>query len=360
MAKFHQLMVSEVRKETDDCVSIAFEIPPELKEEYKFTQGQYLTLKLMMNGEELRRTYSICSSPLSESELRIASKRIKNGKVSNFLFEKLKPGDGIEVMTPMGSFFAPLNPAQPKKYLMFAGGSGITPIFSILKTVLHAEPASKISLFYANRDERSIIFRHQLDILEKYYYGRLEIFHILENPSEKNENIFTGILTEEKTEELLKKYTDIKSINECFICGPPPMMKNIKSTLEKFNVDEQLIHLEYFSAVMEDLAKAEKKEIPEIPSMSSRVTVILDGVETSFELNAKGKSILETAIENDLDVPYACRAGVCSTCKAKLLEGKVKMDINYALTQSEVNLGFILTCQSHPVTEKVVASYDEI
>lgn len=361
MAKFHPLLVSDIRKETEECVSVAFTIPDELREEYKFIQGQYVTLKLTIDGEELRRSYSICSSPATETEFRIASKKVQNGKVSNYLSDTLKKGDTLEVMTPMGNFYSPLNPSQPKNYLMFAGGSGITPIISIIKTVLNVEPGSKLSLFYGNRDEESIIFRDTLTALEKSFPGRLKIFHILEKPTRQQEEIFTGMMTLEKTEALLKKYAEIKPVNEFFICGPLPMMNNVKAVLEKLNVDRELIHIEYFTTVLEDIAKAEKVELPHaLPLVNSRVTVVLDGSETSFELNSKGKTILDACIDQELDVPFACKGAVCCTCKAKLLEGKVDMDMNYALTQNEVSSGYILTCQSHPTTEKVVVSYDEI
>lgn len=361
MAKFHTLFVKDVRKETEECVSVAFDIPNELKDEFRFIQGQYVTLKLNLEGEDLRRSYSICSSPVADTEFRIASKKVKDGKVSNYLFEKLKTGDKLEVMTPMGNFYSSLIPSLSKNYIMFAGGSGITPIFSIIKTVLKVEPGSKIILFYGNRDETSVIFKNQLIGLEKSSNGRLKIFQILERPIESHEEIFTGILTTEKIEELLKKHSEIKSVNEFFICGPLPMMNNVKATLEKFKIDKELIHIEYFTTVLEDIVKAEKTEAPHVlPYLNSKVTVILDGAETTFELNAKGKTILDAAIDQDLDVPFACKGAVCCTCKAKLLEGRVDMDMNYALTQSEVSSGYILTCQSHPTTEKVVISYDEI
>lgn len=359
MAKFHSLLVSDIRKETDDCVSVAFAIPPGLKDDFKFIQGQYITLRLTLDGEELRRAYSICSSPLRDNEFRIASKKVANGKVSGFLFDKLKAGDALDVMTPMGNFYAPLNPAANKIYLMFAGGSGITPIFSIIKTVLHAEPGSKVILFYGNRDESSIIFRQSLVDLEKKSAGRLKIFHILEKPASDHDEIFTGLLTEEKTDLLLKKFSDIKYAHEFFICGPLPMMNNVKTVLEKAGVAGELIHIEYFTTVLEDIARAEKIEQHILPSINSQVTVILDDTETKFILNSKSKTILDTCIDQGLDVPFACKGAVCCTCKAKLLEGKVDMTMNYALTASEVESGYILTCQSHPLTEKVVLSYDE-
>ena len=361
MAKFYPLKVTDIRKETNDCVSVAFEIPKEFKDYFRFIQGQYVTLKIIIDGEELRRSYSICSSPAADSEFRIASKKVTNGKVSNFLYDQLRTGDILEVMTPMGNFHAPLNPVEQRNYVLFAGGSGITPVFSIIKTVLNVEPKSRIILFYGNRDEDSIIFKKPLHDLEKKYPDRFKIHAVLEFPEVNTDDLFKGVMTVEKTEILLKRFADVKSVSEFFICGPLPMMNNVKRALENLGVAKESIHIEYFTTVLEDIAKAEKSEPPhKIPSLSSKITVILDGAETSFELNSKGKSILDAAIEHDLDVPFACKGAVCCTCKAKLLEGKVDMDMNYALTPNEVDKGYILTCQSHPITEKIVVSYDEI
>ncbi len=361
MAKFHSLTVSNIRKETDDCVSISFNIPDNLKEEFRFIQGQYVTLKMNIEGEELRRSYSLCSSPIAENDFRIASKKVSNGKVSNFLFERLKVGDSLEVMTPMGNFYSKLDPSHSKNYLLFAGGSGITPVFSIIKTVLNVEKDSTIKLFFGNKDESSVIFKEALNDLEKKHSGRFGVYHIFEKPQKPYSPDLTGLLTREKTEELLSKHVEMDKPQECFICGPLPMMNNIKDTLEKFQVPKESIHIEYFTTVLEDIARAEKVEIQNnIPETISNVTVILDGSETTFKIKSTGKSILDTCIDNDLDVPFACKGAVCCTCKAKIISGKVTMDMNYALTSHEVTMGYILTCQSHPQSENVTVSYDEI
>lgn len=359
MAKFYPLSVSDVRKETEHCISVAFEIPDALKKKFSFLMGQYITLKIKINGEELKRTYSISSSPVLEQEIRIAFKRVKNGKVSNYLFESLKKGDMVEVMAPMGNFHSNINPSDPKNYLLFATGSGITPIFSILKTVLFSGPGSKVFLIYSNRDESSIIFKRKLEELQEQYQGRLKVLHLLKNPSGLHEAELTGVLTTEKTEELLKKNTDIRSFHEFFICGPSGLMQNVKTVLEKLSVPGESIHLEYFSAVLQDISEAEKRNPANQPDIVlSKVSVILDGKQTDFELNSNGEPILDAVLAQGLDAPYACKSGICSTCMAKILEGKVGMEKSTALTDSEVSEGFILTCQSHPLSEKVVITYD--
>jgi ring-1,2-phenylacetyl-CoA epoxidase subunit PaaE len=357
MAKFHSLRVSEVRRETADCVSVAFEIPAELKAEYQYIQGQYLTLKLTVNGEEIRRSYSLCSSPVADNEWRIAIKKVKDGRGSGFINDKLKAGDSMEVMTPMGNFYTPLNASNKKNYVLFAGGSGITPMLSIIKTILKAEPQSTLQLFYGNRDEASAIFKKVIDELAANSSGRLQVVHIMEHPAAGVDALYKGMLTREKTAELLKKHLSSKTDNEYFICGPGPMMENVKASLQEMKVDEKRLHIEYFTAVLEAVNKAEAMNTS-ASSSASKVTVIMDGRETEFELAENGQVILDAALDEGVDVPYACKGAVCCTCRAKLIEGKVKMDNNYALTDGEVKEGYILTCQSHPLTPKVVVNYD--
>ncbi|MFI5150630.1 MAG: 2Fe-2S iron-sulfur cluster-binding protein [Bacteroidia bacterium] len=355
MARFHTLQVSDVRRETSDCVSIAFEIPASLQAEYTYIQGQYLTLKLLAGGEELRRSYSLCSSPLTDTELRIAVKKVKNGKGSCWLNDNLKKGDKVEVMTPMGNFHTPLSAENTRNYVLFAGGSGITPMFSIIKTILKAEPKSTLCLFYGNRSSDSGIFKKELDALASANQARFKAFHILEEGGE--EELYKGVLSKEKVRQLILKHVDNKADNEYFICGPGPMMENVKQVLQDLRTDEKKVHIEYFTAVLEAVKKAEAGQ-GGTGKLLSKVTVIMDGQRTDFELSSEGKVILDAALDKGVDVPYACKGAVCCTCRAKLLEGKVKMDNNYALTDHEVKEGFILTCQSHPLTEKVVVDYD--
>lgn len=359
MAKFHKLKVADVTRETADCVSIAFEIPEPLKGEYKYIQGQYLTLKLKVNGEEIRRSYSICSSPVLDKDLRVAIKKVKDGRGSNYLNDSIKAGDEIEVMTPMGNFYSELSSSNKKNYVLFAGGSGITPMLSIIKTTLHTEPGSTIILFYGNRDEASVIFKKQLEDLEAANRERLKVVHILEKPPGETTDLLKGLLTPEKTKALIEKYVSLNNNdNEFFICGPSAMMDCVKQALHHLNISDKKVHIEYFTASLDAVKTATRIEDTKHPIIESHVTVILDGEETTFTLKPDGPAILDAALDADLDVPFACKGAVCCTCRAKLIEGKVHMDMNYALSDSEIAAGFILTCQSHPLTPVVKVDYD--
>ena len=353
MAKFHKLKVSDVRKETADCVSVAFDVPAELKSEYTFLAGQYLTLKLFVKGEELRRSYSICSAPF-ESELRVAVKRVKEGKGSNLVNDALKAGDEVEVMTPMGGFHSPMSSMHKKKYVLFAGGSGITPMLSIIKTVLRSEPGSSLNLFYGNLDEASTIFKKQLDELAGSSAGRLKVCYVLDKPASAIDELFKGMMTKDKVKTIFEKYVNLKDDNEFFICGPKPMMDNVRETLEEQKVEKSRIHIEYFTSAID----APDKTVSASEKIVAKVTVSQYGIETTFELASTGKAILDAAIEHGVDAPFACKGAVCATCRGKVLEGKVMMSKNFALTDSEVAEGYILTCQSHPISPVVKVDYD--
>ncbi len=355
MAKFHTLTVNDVKRETADSVSIAFNIPPQLQPEYKFTQGQYLTLKLNVGGEEIRRSYSICSNPYTDNELRVAVKEVKDGKGSTMINRNLKVGDHVEVMTPMGNFYSLLSGANKKHYVLFAGGSGITPMMSIIKSVLYVEKQSKITLVYANRDEASVIFGTELVKLQELHKEKLSIHFVYDTPKNPIDALYSGMLTTEKVGALLEKF-QLQSADEVFICGPAPLMETIKNVLKAKNVKDEKVHIEYFSAVLDTISKAENANSGS--GLTSKVTVIQYGIETQLDLASDGSSILDAALDAGVDVPFACKGAVCCTCRAKVLEGKVTMDANFALTDKEVSQGYILTCQSHPITEKVIVDYD--
>ena len=357
MAKFHTLKVAEVRRETAEAVSIAFDIPEAVKAEYAYIQGQYVTLKIKLNGEEVRRSYSVCSSPLANEPMRVAVKQVKDGRMSTYLNTQLKAGDMLEVMTPMGSFHSAMNAANKKNYVLFAGGSGVTPMLSIIKTVLIAEPQSTIVLLYGNRDEASIIFKTELEKIAAEHKDRLKMVHVLEYSAHAEGSLLRGIMTPEKVKALVENYVGLNLDNEFFICGPGPMMRNVESTLIELKIAKERIHLEYFTV---DAGAAPAQPAPEIAELESSVTVIMDGEETTFELSSKGKSVLDAAMDAGVDVPFSCKGAVCCTCKAKVLEGKVQMDKNFALTDKEVEEGYILTCQAHPITGKVVVDYDVV
>ncbi len=357
MAKFYSLKVNDVKRETADAVSVAFEVPPQLWPEYQYKQGQYLTLKLKVNGEEIRRSYSICTSPFAEKELRIAIKEVKAGKGSTFVNRNLKTGDMVEVMTPMGTFHSVLSGSAKKHYVLFAGGSGITPMMSILKSVLYIEKQSKVTLVYANREEDATIFKTEIEKLAADNSDKLKVIFVYDAPKGSVPDLHKGLPTQEKVKALLENYGGLNA-DEYFICGPGPMMENVKVVLENLKVAKEKIHIEYFTAVLEAVAKAEG--LSTAKNVKSSVTVSLYGIETHFDLKTEGSSILEAAIDAGVDAPFSCKGAVCCTCRAKVLEGKVKMDANFALTDAEVAEGYILTCQSHPLTEKVVIDYDAI
>jgi ring-1,2-phenylacetyl-CoA epoxidase subunit PaaE len=361
MAKFFRLKIAEVTRETAESVSVLFEVPEDIKDNFKFVQGQYVTLKLNVNGEELRRSYSICSSPVLNEGLRVAVKKVQGGRVSGYINDKLKAGEEMEVMVPMGNFFTKMDPVHKKKYVLFAGGSGITPMISILKTVLVKEPMSSVLMFYGNQNEDAIIFKSQLDELEKKYAGKLKIYHVLNEP-QKEENkidvLFTGIMLPEKVTALVQKYVDLKDDNEFFICGPSPMMANVVESLKLLNAPEQKVHVEYFSAPPDTSESVGIEQPMGNSTFSSEVTIVCDGDETTLTLGAD-EVILDAALAANIDAPYACRGGSCCTCRAKVIEGKVIMKVNYALLESEVEQGYILTCQSMPITPTVVVDYDQ-
>jgi ring-1,2-phenylacetyl-CoA epoxidase subunit PaaE len=356
MAKFHLLKVSDVRRETADAVSVAFEVPAHLQPEYIFKHGQYITLKLTINGEELRRSYSVCTSPYSENELRVAVKEVKDGRASTYINRQLKAGDMIEVMTPMGNFTSPLSGAAKKHYVLFAGGSGITPIISILKSILYVEKQSTVTLYYANRHEDAVIFHAQLVDIAQKNAESVRIFSIYDTPRHSTDELYSGLLTKEKVQTILGKHEELGKISEIFICGPGPMMENIKGALEEMNIPSEKVHIEYFATVLDTLAKAEV--VGSDSDVLSEVTVMHYGTQEKIKLKTKGATILDAAIDAGMDVPFSCKGAVCCTCRAKVLEGKVIMDANFALTDGEVAQGFVLTCQSHPLTEKVVIDYD--
>jgi len=358
MARFHTLKVKDIRRETADSVSVAFEIPPMAQPEFQFKQGQYITIKLHVNGEEIRRSYSICTSPYSEKELRVAVKEVKDGRASSLMNRHWKVGDMVEVMTPMGNFHSVLSGNNKKKYVLFAGGSGITPMMSILKSVLYIEKQSTVTLVYANRDEESVIFNEEVQKIASENSDRFKLLNIYDTPRAPVSDLQKGLLTVDRVKAIIENYGGINA-DEYFICGPGPMMENIKNALESLKISKEKIHIEYFSAVVDAVNNAAANEVTG-KAVNSAITVIQYGFETQMMLNTEGLSILDASIEAGVDAPFSCKGAVCCTCRAKVLEGKVKMDNNFALTEAEVEEGFVLTCQAHPLTEKVVIDFDAI
>lgn len=361
MAKFHTLTVRDIRQETDECVSVSFDVPQDLKSQFEFIQGQYLTLRTRINDEDVRRSYSICSAP-HEGELRVAIKKVPNGKFSTFANDVLKPGDELLVMPPQGRFYTELNPKNKKNYVAFAAGSGITPVISIMKSVLKVEPESSFTLFYGNKDAQHIIFKEEIDDLKNSYMQKLRVHYVLsrENPGS---DLFYGRINEEKCNSFCNLLMKPESVDEVFLCGPEPMIKAASNTLDVNGVAGDKIHYELFtspnqpSAKQHSTSKAGTKSDAKVDV--SRVKVILDGEETHITVSTDGDNILDAALKAGADVPFACKGAVCMTCKAKVLKGDVKMDKNYALLDEEVNQGYVLTCQSHPTTNEVTVSYDD-
>jgi len=353
---FEQLPVREVRRETNDCVSIAFEVPENLKASFQFIQGQYITLKTKIGGEEVRRSYSICSSPLDD-ELRVAVKKVPNGIFSTYANELLKAGDQLDVMPPMGKFFTPLVPTQKKNYVGFAAGSGITPLLSIIKTTLQTERESTFTLVYGNRNRHSIIFRETLEALKNKYMDRFRLIHILSRET-TDTPLNSGRIDADKCLVLCDKTIDLEQTDEFFLCGPEEMIFAVKNVLEQQKVPAQKIHFELFTTAGQQNKKIKPQEEETDKGPKSKITVKLDGISFDFELSQKGDAILDAALKHGADLPYACKGGVCCTCRAKLVEGEVDMEVNYGLEPDEIEQGFILTCQSHPKSEKVVVDFD--
>ncbi|MED6303029.1 MAG: 2Fe-2S iron-sulfur cluster-binding protein [Bacteroidota bacterium] len=352
MPEFHSLKVKEIVKETNDTVSVSFQVPEDLKEAYAFTPGQYLTLKLTINNEEQRRSYSICSS--SAEDITVAVKRVENGLVSSYLNEVLKENDEMEVMTPEGNFTLETDQAKKRKFVGFAAGSGITPIMSMIKELSMDETETVFTLFYSNKMESDVIFKHQLDQLAgdnlkiNYIYTRQK----LNNP------LLEGRIDKSKAAELIKADLSCLNADAFYLCGPEEMIFNVKSALEEFGVLKTKIKFELFTTPVLMAEKPKQQEADENFDGEALVTVIYDDEEIDFNLNKDGDTILDAAMDNDVDVPFSCKGAVCCTCKAKVTEGKVTMDANYALSDQEVEDGYVLACQSHPASAKVTLDFD--
>lgn len=355
---FHKLAVKKIIRETADCVSVEFDVPEELKEVFQYTQGQSINIKTMLNGEEVRRTYSICTSP-QENKLKVAVKKVPHGLFSTYANEQLKAGDVLEVMNPLGKFNTALHPDNKKNYAAFAAGSGITPVLSIIKATLAAEPHSRFTLVYGNRNRSSIIFFEELESLKNKYMDRFTLIHILSR-EKTDAAINFGRITTEKCSHLFEKLMDVKQTDEFFLCGPQQMIFEVQEFLEAHGVDEKKIHFELFTTEK----KAQKQEVRSTKydnetTPSSKIEMKLDGRTFLFDIPLNSDAtILDAAMQQGADVPYACKGGVCCTCKAKLVDGKVEMDVHWGLDHEEIENGFILTCQAHPVTEKVVVDFD--
>ncbi|KAA3651716.1 MAG: phenylacetate-CoA oxygenase/reductase subunit PaaK [Bacteroidetes bacterium] len=351
--RFYPIKLKEIRKTTKDCSVLTFDISDSLKEAFSYKHGQHLTLKTNINGEEVRRSYSLCSSPL-DHVWQVAVKKIDDGRFSTYVNDVLKVGDELEIMPPNGKFYKEIDKTKTKNYVAFAAGSGITPIHSIIKTHLTEEPNSRFKLFYFNQTIQSIILKEEVEGLKNKFLNRFELYHFL-TKEKRDAPLFNGRMSVEKMDSISNLLLDIHSVDEYFLCGPIEMVFLIRDYIQEHGVAKEKIHFELFGTPK---GAKKKKSIDVNNADMSDISIINNGVRTSFLMSQSGVSILDAALSNNADLPFACKGGVCCTCKAKLIEGEIEMEVNYALEKEEVEQGYILTCQSVPKTKNIVVDFD--
>ena len=357
--QFHRLTVREVRPETADAVSVVFEVPESLREAYRFRAGQFLTLRGTVDGEELRRSYSICVGEpayLERGELRVAIKRVHAGRFSNWANDTLQPGQTLDVMTPDGRFVTQGDAVSRGRHVLgIAGGSGITPVLSLIETVLATEPHSHFTLIYGSRGVASILFLEALEALKNKHLTRLRLIHVLSDEDQEVE-LLSGLLDATRTRALLATLKGAGAIDEAFVCGPAPMMDAAEAALLEHGLPRERLRIERFGTP----APVAVKPAPVNPDApQAQVVMILDGKSRNLQVPFDGPALLDAGLAVGAALPYACKSGVCCTCRARVLEGEVRMDRNDSLDAAEVAAGFVLTCQAHPVSARVVVSYDE-
>lgn len=356
MTEFHKLKIADIYKETEDTSVITFNVPLELQDVFRFRQGQHLTLKANINGEDIRRSYSLCSGP-SENQWKVAVKLIPGGKFSSYVNNELKANDDIEVMSPSGTFGVEVNAQKAKNYLFFAAGSGITPVLSMIKAHLKSEPHSTCKLFYVNKTAKSIIFKEELEQLRNTYFGRLEIYYFL-TKERRDIELFNGRFDDDKMKVLTKTFIDIPDTSEVFLCGPEKMVHFVSDYLIKAGLPKELVHYELFVTGLsdEDIKRAERLAKQNVEGVE--ITIVDGGKEFAFTMTKEYDNILDAALGAGADLPFACKGGVCSTCKCEVKEGSVEMKINYALDDKEVSQNLVLSCQAVPTSDKVVVDFD--
>ncbi|MCB1638144.1 MAG: phenylacetate-CoA oxygenase/reductase subunit PaaK [Thiothrix sp.] len=360
--RFYPLSIADVHPETDTAICITFAVPEALRETFRFKQGQFLTLRADIDGEDVRRSYSICSG-VADGHMRVGIKRVRGGRFSNYANDHFRVGDRVEVMPPQGSFYTEVEASQAKNYMCIAAGSGITPILSIIKTVLHEEPDSRVTLVYGNRRSHSVMFKDELGFIKNRYLGRFNWINVM-NEEDQGSEVLNGRIDNAKGTRLHKsRLINLFATDEVFICGPESMMSEVSRGFRGVGFADERIHYELFSNSAEDsekmLEKAQQRIEQYGEEKTGKVTVIADGRAISFDLATVGENILDAGMHNGLELPYSCKAGVCSTCKAKLVKGKVDMDIAHGLEAHEVEAGYILTCQAHPLSDEVVVDFDQ-
>ena len=353
--RFHWLRVRDARRETAEAISVTFDIPPELEPQFAFRAGQYLTLRTTLEGEEVRRSYSICSGA-EDGELRVAIKQVEGGLFSAWALDALKPGAAIEVMNPTGRFGIPALPEGGHVHVGIAAGSGITPLLSIIKTVLSRETDSHFFLFYGSRATAEILFRGALEDLKDRYLGRFSVFHVL-SQEQQDVDVLNGRLDQEKLALLLRRVLGGVAVDAAYVCGPFGMIDSAEAALRDFGVSSDRVHIERFSSAL--LGRPRPKTPVKADAVPYAVAaVIADGARTEVPV-AEGEAVLDAAIRAGLDLPFSCKGGMCSTCRAKLVEGSVDMELNYSLEPWETKAGFVLTCQAKPTSARVVIDYDQ-
>ena len=359
---FHPLRVRAVEPDTQEAVVVSFDVPTELREVFGFTQGQYLTLRTDIDGQDLRRSYSICAG-VDDGELRVGVRKVRGGVFSNWINAHLQPGDMVNVMAPQGRFFVPLDPAAKRHHVGIAGGSGITPILSIMKTVLAREPLSRFTLIYGNRQLQSTMFKEEIEDLKNRYMTRLVLQHVFSD-EHTDAPLNHGVMNRDKIGEFLKSVVPAGQIDEVFVCGPFQMNDEAEAALLAAGVPEERIHIERFGVALPagaagNAVGAVLHEALPGDAEQARIVIVRDGLQREISFRKGQPSILDAASAAGLEVPFSCTSGVCGTCRAKLVEGEVRMERNFALDKHEVAAGFVLTCQAHPLTDRVVLSFDE-
>ena len=355
---FHPLRVRAIEPDTAEAVIVSFDVPPDLREVFGFTQGQYLTLRTDISGQDLRRSYSICAG-VDDAELRVGVRKVNGGVFSNWINAHLKVGDTLQVMAPQGRFFVPIQPQAQRHYLGIAGGSGITPILSIMKTVLAREPHSRFTLIYGNRTLQSTMFKEEIEDLKNRYLTRLVLHHVF-SAEQTDAPLNMGFVNREKLAEFLAALIPAQKIDEAFICGPFQMNDEAEAALLAGGVLPERIHVERFGVAGQggQVGAVVHEALPG-DAKAARIAIVRDGLRREFSFSSDQASILDAASAAGLEVPFSCTSGVCGTCRAKCLEGEVRMERNFALDKAEVAAGFVLTCQCRPLSDKVVLSFDE-
>lgn len=356
MSKFREIRVASVRQETRDAIVVTFDVPDSLADQFHYTQGQHLTLRTTIDGEDVRRSYSICSA-VQDKLLRIAIKRVPGGLFSNWANNLLKPGRTVEIMPPSGHFNVALSPENRRHYVAFAAGSGITPVLSIVKTTLLTEPHSQVTLVYGNRSSSSVIFKEELEDLKDLYRERLNLVFILSR-EQQDIDLFNGRIDRAKCDQLLEKWIDPSDIDFAFICGPHAMMEDVSASLQAHGVPASHVKVELFATSLPKMPRATPVHHV-LGHDECQVTVIQDGRTRQFTMKKNEQSVLDSGLAQGLEMPYSCKGGVCSTCRCKVVDGEVDMDANFALEDYEIARGFRLACQSYPVTDQLVIDFDQ-